>query len=144
MRRGYDPVGPSSYSSTTSGVPCSLPEESEFRMGDVPESRQKSAEPSDVYEDTSHPVMSHFKEYSVKKPSRAWSPIRTCGSIVGVEAHIDADSSVFESENSVGVYGEVGEREEEDDHLYWADSEALWSIVEAGACTVHPSQLPKW
>lgn len=66
------------------------------------------------------------------------------GSIVGVEAHSEVDSSVFDSDQFAGIYSEVGEREEDDDHLYWADSEAFWASVEAGACLVNVCHLPNW
>lgn len=80
----------------------------------------------------------------VSIPTRSWSPQHAGGSVVATEAHYAADSIVFESDDLAGVYSENGEREEEDDYLYWTDSEAFWSTVEAGACLVNINQLPSW
>lgn len=64
--------------------------------------------------------------------------------MVGTEAHYAADSIIFESDEFTGIYSEHGEREDDNDHLYWSDSEALWSTVEAGACIINTESLPNW
>lgn len=83
----------------------------------------------------------HF-ETQLKNP-RAWSPVRSVGSIVGTEAHPESDSIVFDADISrdSGVYGE------DDDHggsQYWAECDVMWTCVTAAAVFVDPSQLPNW
>lgn len=72
------------------------------------------------------------------KNPKAWSPVHSVGSIVGMEVHPEVDESVWSD----------GSREScifaEDEELGWAEYEAPWSWVEAGACTVEPAQLPNW
>lgn len=74
---------------------------------------------------------------------RAWSPVRSVGSMVGTEVHPESDSVVFDADFSrdSGVFAE------DDDHVgsqYWADCEVLWTCCAAGAVTVDPNQLPNW
>lgn len=61
------------------------------------------------------------------------------GSVVGTEVHPEADESIWSAE---------GSREScifaEDEEMGWAECEAAWSWVEAGACTVEQSLLPNW
>lgn len=83
----------------------------------------------------------HF-ETQLKNP-RAWSPVRSVGSIVGTEAHPESDSVVFDADFSrdSGVFGE------DDDHggsQYWAECDVIWTCCTAGAVTVDPNQLPNW
>lgn len=82
----------------------------------------------------------HF-ETTLKNP-KAWSPVRSVGSVVGTEAHPETDDSVWDAEitRDSGVYGE----DDDAATLYWAEFDAMWSWVEAGACTVDPAQLPNW
>lgn len=89
----------------------------------------------------SAPVGGHF-ETQLKNP-RAWSPVRSVGSAVGVEVHPEMDSAIFESDsghNSL-LYGE------EDDHsgsVYWAECDMTWAHCCAGAAMVDHNHLPKW
>lgn len=80
-------------------------------------------------------------ERSSKHP-RAWSPVRSVGSMVGTEAHPESDSTVFETDSSRGscIFSE------EDDQCgqYWSESEATWTNCTAGATLVEPNQLPGW
>ncbi|XP_055686263.1 tectonin beta-propeller repeat-containing protein isoform X2 [Lutzomyia longipalpis] len=83
----------------------------------------------------------HF-ETPLRNP-RAWSPVRSVGSMVGTEAHPESDSVVFDAETSrdSGVFGE------EDDHggsQYWAECDVIWTGCSAGAVLVDPQQLPNW
>ncbi|XP_055626940.1 tectonin beta-propeller repeat-containing protein [Toxorhynchites rutilus septentrionalis] len=77
------------------------------------------------------------------KNSRAWSPVRSVGSVVGTEAHPETDSSVFEGESSrdSGVFGEY---EEHGGSQNWTECEVLWIGCAAGAVSVDPNQLPNW
>lgn len=78
----------------------------------------------------------HF-EAQLKNP-KAWSPVRSVGSIVGTEVHPESDESVWQSERADScIFGE-------DEELGWAEYEAPWAWVEGGACTVDPVQLPNW
>lgn len=83
----------------------------------------------------------HF-ETQLKNP-RAWSPVRSVGSIVGTEAHPESDSAVFDADctRDSGVFGE------DDDHggsQYWAEFEVMWNCMTAGAVVVDPLNLPNW
>lgn len=62
--------------------------------------------------------------------------------MVGVEAHPETDGSIFDPDltSDSGVYGE----DESSGAVYWAECDAFWCKVEAGACFVDPSNLPKW
>ncbi|VEN49848.1 unnamed protein product [Callosobruchus maculatus] len=70
---------------------------------------------------------------------RAWSPVHSAGSVVATEARPDTDGSVWSvGESSSCIFAE-------DEELGWAEFEASWSWIEAGACTVDPSPpLPNW
>lgn len=80
----------------------------------------------------------HF-EHPIKS-SRAWSPVRSVGSVVGTEANPESDVWETESGRDSGVFPE------EDDSLafYWTECDAMWTWVVAGACTVDPQALPNW
>lgn len=83
----------------------------------------------------------HF-ETPLKNP-RAWSPVRSVGSMVGTEAHPETDSAVFDADTTrdSGVFGE------DDDHggsQYWAECDVIWTGCSAGAVTCDPNQLPNW
>lgn len=83
-------------------------------------------------------------ERSSKHP-RAWSPVRSVGSMVGTEvgACPESDSTVFETDSNRGscIFSE------DDDQYgtqYWSESEATWTNCTAGAVLVEPNQLPNW
>ncbi|KAK4880363.1 hypothetical protein RN001_008509 [Aquatica leii] len=80
----------------------------------------------------------HF-ETQLKNP-KAWSPVRSVGSVVGTEAHPETDDSVWQADDS----GNSSIFYAEDEELYWAEAETSWAWVEAGACLLDPSQLPNW
>ncbi|XP_033340443.1 tectonin beta-propeller repeat-containing peroxin 23 isoform X2 [Megalopta genalis] len=79
---------------------------------------------------------------TVKINPAAWSPVHSVGSMVGVEAHPETDGSIFDPDltSDSGVYGE----DESSGAMYWAECDASWYKVEAGACFVDPSNPPKW
>lgn len=70
----------------------------------------------------------------------AWSPIRSAGSVVAVEANPE-ESGVFEasSNRDSGVFGE-------DDFVgsQYIECDITWINITAGAVTVDPNQLPRW
>lgn len=83
----------------------------------------------------------HF-ETQLKNP-RAWSPVRSVGSVVATEAHPESDSTVFDADcaRDSGVFGE------DDDHggsQFWAECDVIWTGCSAGAVTVDPANLPNW
>ncbi|KAJ9585855.1 hypothetical protein L9F63_020497, partial [Diploptera punctata] len=83
------------------------------------------------------------KEHSgieVKKNPTVWSPIRSVGSMVGMEVHPESDGSVFDPATDSGVFGDDDEAEA----MYWAEGDSIWCMVEAGACTVDPLYPPNW
>lgn len=87
------------------------------------------------------PVFLVGKGGEVKKNPTVWSPIRSVGSMVGMEAHPESDGSVFDPvSGDSGVFGE----EEDAEAMYWADGDVAWCMVEAGACAVDPLCLPSW
>lgn len=87
---------------------------------------------------TSLPVGDLAKYETQPKNPKAWSPVHSVGSIVGTEVHPEVDESVWsESSRESCIFAE-------DEELGWAEYEAPWSWVEAGACTVDPNQLPNW
>ncbi|XP_072943456.1 tectonin beta-propeller repeat-containing protein [Epargyreus clarus] len=75
-------------------------------------------------------------ETTLKNP-RAWSPVRSVGSVVGMEAQPDSDSSVFDVDS--GMYFD-----EEVSQTAWGTCDTSWSYVEAGACCVDAMQVPHW
>lgn len=80
-------------------------------------------------------------ERSSKHP-RAWSPVRSVGSMVGTEVNAESDSSVFETDSSRGscIFSE-----EDDQCTYWqSDSDSIWRNCAAGAVLVEPNILPSW
>ncbi|KZC04781.1 Tectonin beta-propeller repeat-containing protein, partial [Dufourea novaeangliae] len=79
---------------------------------------------------------------TVKINPAAWSPVHSVGSMVGVEAHPETDGSIFDPDltSDSGVYGE----DESSGAMYWAECDASWYKVEAGACFVDPANPPKW
>ncbi|XP_047988327.1 tectonin beta-propeller repeat-containing protein isoform X1 [Leguminivora glycinivorella] len=75
-------------------------------------------------------------ETTLKNP-RAWSPVRSVGSVVGMEAQPDSDSSVFDVDS--GMYFD-----EEVSQTAWGTCDTNWTFVEAGACCIDPVQVPHW
>lgn len=93
---------------------------------------------------SSCPINNEVFEISGKylKNPRAWSPVRSVGSVVGIEAHPETDSAVFEAEGSSRDSGVFGE----DDFVgsQYIECDIIWTGVAAGAVTVDPNQLPNW
>ncbi|KAK0160372.1 hypothetical protein PV328_007788 [Microctonus aethiopoides] len=79
---------------------------------------------------------------TIKVNPAAWSPVHSVGSMVGVEAHPETDNSIFDPDLT-GDSGVCGE-DESSATMYWAESNVLWSKVEAGACIIDPANPPKW
>lgn len=75
-------------------------------------------------------------ETTLKNP-RAWSPVRSVGSVVGMEAQPDSDSSVFDVDS--GMYFD-----EEVSQTAWGTCDTTWGFVEAGACCIDTVQVPHW
>ena len=75
-------------------------------------------------------------ETQLKNP-RAWSPVRSVGSIVGTEVHPESDESLWSERQDSCIFAE-------DEELGWAEYEAPWSSVESGACTIDINQVPNW
>lgn len=87
-------------------------------------------------------VSGKYFETQLKHP-RAWSPVRSVGSMVGTEAHPESDSTVFETDSnrSSCVFAD------DDDQSfaqYWPESDTTWISCSAGAVIVDPAQLPTW
>lgn len=93
---------------------------------------------------SSCPINNEVFEISGKhlKNPRAWSPVRSVGSVVGIEAHPESDSTVFEAEGSCRDSGVFGE----DDFIgsQYIECDITWIGVAAGAVSVDPNQLPNW
>lgn len=112
---------------------------------------QKSKNDSSTIKEVSEvasscPVRNDVYEVTGKhlKNPHAWSPVRSVGSVVAIEAHQDQDQAIFEPEGSgnrdSGVFGEddfVGSQ-------YWTDCDISWSNVASGAVCIDPNQLPNW
>ncbi|XP_073842358.1 tectonin beta-propeller repeat-containing peroxin 23 [Musca autumnalis] len=82
-------------------------------------------------------------ETHLKNP-RAWSPVRSVGSMVGTEAHPESDSTVFDADST--HHGSDAFLDD-DDHAgsqFWTECEIMWSYITAGAVSVNPSNLPNW
>lgn len=75
-------------------------------------------------------------ETTLKNP-RAWSPVRSVGSVVGMEAHPECDSSAFDIDSNLFYDDEVTQ-------AAWGTCDTMWSFVEAGACTIDSLQVPNW
>ncbi|XP_066998371.2 tectonin beta-propeller repeat-containing protein isoform X2 [Anabrus simplex] len=78
---------------------------------------------------------------SMRKHPKVWSPVRSAGSMVGIEVHPESDQSVFDPDFS-GDLGTFGDDDAEE--MYWAECDNVWLLVEAGACTVDPLSPPNW
>ncbi|KPJ16624.1 Tectonin beta-propeller repeat-containing protein [Papilio machaon] len=75
-------------------------------------------------------------ETTLKNP-RAWSPVRSVGSVVGMEAQPDSDSSVFDTDSGMFFDDEVSQ-------TAWGTCDTSWAFVEAGGCSVDTVQVPHW
>lgn len=75
-------------------------------------------------------------ETTLKNP-RAWSPVRSVGSVVGMEAQPDSDSSVFDVDSGMFFDDEVSQ-------TAWGTCDTTWAFVQAGACSVDVTQPPHW
>lgn len=122
-----------------SSPPGSLNEKVDNRYRVRMEENTASSAPTEYVSEISG---KHY-ERSSKHP-RAWSPVRSVGSMVGTEVNAESDSSVFETDSNRGscIFSE------EDDQCgtqYWqSDSESIWRNCTAGAVLVEPNQLPNW
>lgn len=97
-----------------------------------------SAPTADVYEMGGK----HF-ETPLKNP-RAWSPVRSVGSMVGTEAHPETDSAVFDADSSARDSGVFGEDDDQGGSQYWTECDMIWTCCSAGAVFCDPNQLPNW
>lgn len=97
-----------------------------------------SAPAAEIFEHSTR----HF-ETPLKNP-RAWSPVRSVGSMVGTEAHPESDAAVFDADASrdSGVFG--GDDDDQTGSQYWAECDVIWTGCSAGAVTVDPTLLPQW
>lgn len=75
-------------------------------------------------------------ETTLKNP-RAWSPVRSVGSVVGMEAHPECDSSAFDLDSNLFYDDDMSQ-------AAWRTCDTTWRFVEAGACTIDPLQIPNW
>lgn len=88
-------------------------------------------------------VKGRYYEPSSARHPRAWSPVRSVGSIVGTEAHPESDSTLFETDSNRGscIF------DDEDIHgvaQYWNESEPVFTCCTAGAVLFEPNHLPNW
>ncbi|CAH0558227.1 unnamed protein product [Brassicogethes aeneus] len=88
---------------------------------------------------TSLPVGDLTSKFETEpRHAKTWNPVQSVGSIVGTECHPETDESVWsESSRDSCIFAE-------DEELCWAEYEAPWSWVEAGACTMENHNLPNW
>jgi tectonin beta-propeller repeat-containing protein 1 len=91
---------------------------------------------ANVQIDTNIDLTGKSYETTLKNP-RAWSPVRSVGSVVGMEAQPDSDSSVFDVDS--GMYFD-----EEVSQTAWGTCDTTWAFVEAGACCLDTVQIPHW
>lgn len=78
-----------------------------------------------------------------KRSVRAWSPVRSVGSVLGMEAMPGTDADLVldpETEREAFREREVLDPEEPS----WPQPASVWLCVEAGAVTVNPNFLPNW
>lgn len=102
-----------------------------------PSSHASSAPAADVAE-----ITGKF-ETQLKNP-RAWSPVRSVGSVVGTEAHPESDSAVFESESAHGSDAFLGEDDDHNGSQFWTECAVMWSCIATGAVTVDTNNIPNW
>lgn len=117
--------------------PCSLNEKFDNRYKTRVMEQTASSAPTEHVSEISG-------KYYESKHQRAWSPVRSVGSIVGMEAHPESDSTLFETDSNRGscIF------DEEDVHgggQFWnSESEPIFICCTAGAVIVEPNQLPNW
>ncbi|XP_055376755.1 tectonin beta-propeller repeat-containing protein [Condylostylus longicornis] len=80
-------------------------------------------------------------EIKLKNP-RAWSPVRSVGSIVGAEAHPETDLAVFDPENSRDT--DVFADDDVSGSQYFTECDIVWIGCSAGAVEIDPLNLPNW
>ncbi|BES95319.1 DysFN [Nesidiocoris tenuis] len=109
---------------------------------------QKAVQPSSLpasegsIEEPSLIHMANGDVASSQKPQRkltAWSPIRSVGSLLGLEANQYTDPNaefdgIVHPEREDTLEGDPG----------WFQADTLWIGVEAGALDLNPTQLPQW
>lgn len=73
---------------------------------------------------------------------RAYSPVRSVGSVLGMEAVPSTDPDlVLDPESERAVFRE---RDGHDPEPSWSQAECVWLCVAAGATIIDPLQLPNW
>lgn len=78
----------------------------------------------------------------IKKNPTVWSPVRSAGSMVGMEAHPESDRSVFDPDSTdAAVFGDDDDAAGE---MFWAECDTIWCTVAAGACLLDPNCPPNW
>lgn len=78
-----------------------------------------------------------------RRSVRAWSPVRSVGSVLGMEAMASTDADlVLDPETEREVFRERETLDPEEPS--WPQAASVWLCVEAGAVNVHPNFLPNW
>ncbi|GLH00192.1 Tectonin beta-propeller repeat-containing protein [Gryllus bimaculatus] len=100
---------------------------------------------SAIQEHTEDGVKLHSKigPDGIKKNPTVWSPVRSAGSMVGMEAHPESDRSVFDPDTS-GDSGVFGEDDDANGEMFWAEFDIVWCTVAAGAVLIDPTCPPNW
>lgn len=84
-------------------------------------------------------------EIENKRSCAAWSPIRSVGSLVGMEADPNTDpDSALDYEIEKSVFRERDDCLQNPSEPVWEQADNLWSCVEAGAVFIDTDQLPNW
>ncbi|XP_046681571.1 tectonin beta-propeller repeat-containing protein-like [Homalodisca vitripennis] len=91
---------------------------------------------------TTHPREQSEVDLS-RRSVRAWSPVRSVGSVLGVEAVPTTDADrVLDPECEREAFRERDSPDPEEPS--WSQATTVWLCVEAGAVTVDPQVLPNW
>lgn len=78
-----------------------------------------------------------------RRSVRAWSPVRSVGSLLGMEADPNTDpDSVLDPDLERDVFRERDDIDPAEP--VWEQADTVWVCVEAGAVSVDPSLLPNW